>query len=127
MGDGGARQQLQRGIVEHFHMPPFDLCNAAMAVAHVFAQTDVRNNNHLRHGGLDCPHGPLDNAVRRIGLLRAFVFLRRNAEKKHAPHPLAPGGGRFLRGLFHRQLGHARHGSHRRAPDDPFADKKRID
>ena len=55
-----------------------------MAVAGVFAEADVGDDQQLRHGGLDLADGALDDAVGGVGLRANLVLLGGDAEQDHA-------------------------------------------
>ena len=74
------RQHGQRRVVVH----RFSVQNAAVAVAGVFAQTNVCNNLDLRILLFHCPDGLLHSAFVVIGRASDFVLPRGQAEQQHA-------------------------------------------
>ncbi len=65
---GGMRQrsfcqQLDRLVIQDMEMLAVDPGHAAMAMAHVFAQANIRDYDQLRASGLDRANGLLHDAV----------------------------------------------------------------
>ena len=107
MTHGGFGQQGQGGVVEyravgHEH--------AAVAVAHVFAETDVGDDQQLGPALFEQAHGLLHNAVFSIGSAGLFVLNGRNAEQDHGREARIHGLGHLLFQLLQAELVLAGHG-----------------
>ena len=70
--------------------------DAAMAVAHVFAQANIRDYDQFRASSLDRADGLLHDAVVGIGRFRLIVFLVWNTEKQDGLEPQIAGLLGFL-------------------------------
>ena len=105
MGDGLARQQLQGGVVVDVTV----LDHAAMAVIRILAETDVGDDDELRHVTLERTHRLLHRAlvVPRLGPGRILGV--RDPEEQHAADAQRRGLARVAQQLVDRRLGHARH------------------
>ena len=114
--NGGAGQQRQCRIIVHSPalVPPDD---AAMAVAHVFAQADICKHQQFGQFLLQQPRRLLHDAVGRISARSLFILPFGNPEQNHPRHPRRLRRRRFPDHLVRRQLKDPRHGRDRlRAP-----------
>lgn len=108
MAHGGLGQQFQGGVVEHRAAGGQD---AAVAVAHVFAQADVGDDVERGPAMLEAAHGFLYDTVLGIGAAGLFVLLGRDAEKDHGLQAVIHGLFHLLFQLGQRQLVLAGHGA----------------
>ena len=109
MADGRLGQQGQRGIIEHRAVGHQ---HAAVAVAHVFAEADVGDDDELGPALLEAAHGLLHNAVLGVGRAGFFIFFSRNAEEQHGHQARVHGLFHLLFQFSQRELVLAGHGSH---------------
>ena len=94
---GGLREQFQRRVVEDFHRSAglrqgvsiffhkpcrSRLHHAAMAVLHVFAQADVRDDQQRRQFLFQQPRRLLDNAIFRVSAGSLRILFVGNAEQQ---------------------------------------------
>ena len=100
-------------------------CDAAVAMAHVFAQTNIRDHNQLGTTGFDCADRLLDDAVFRIRRCGLLVFLLWYAEEQNGLEPEIAGALRFVGYFRKRKLKNARHARDGLPRHHSFADKKR--
>ena len=70
--------------------------HAAMAVAGVFAQTNIGNYGQIRRALFDFPNRILDHAILGIRATGLFILRLRNSKEKHCLH------SRFMRALCDR-------------------------
>ena len=90
-------------------MLAIDARDAAMAVAHVFAQANIRDHDQLGASGFDRADGLLHDAVFRVSAAGLFVFVARNAEEQHGLQAEIVGALRFIGHFRERELKNARH------------------
>jgi hypothetical protein len=81
--DRRAGEQGEGWIVQHARATRVALHDAAMPVAHVFAQADIGDDQQAGQFFLQQPDGLLDDAVARIGAGGPFILARGNAEQQH--------------------------------------------
>ena len=81
LGDGGAGEQLERGVVVD---DAVGAQHAAVAVARVLAQAQVGDHEQVGIGGLDRARGELDDAL-VVPRARALLVLGRRAARTAAP------------------------------------------
>ena len=98
--------------------------DAAVAMAHVFAQTNIRDHNQLGAAGLDRADGLRHDAVFRIRGCCLLVLLLRNAEEQNGLQPEIAGALRFIGCVRERELKNARHARDWLPRRQSFADKK---
>ena len=67
-------------------MLAIEASHAAMAVAGVFAQTNIGNYHQIRRALFDLPNRILDHAILGIRATGLFVFRLRNSKEKHRLH-----------------------------------------
>src|SRR5436190_1368770 len=99
--------------------------DAAMAVAHVFAQANIGDYDQFRASSLDGADGLLHDAVVGIGRFRLIVLLVWNTEKQDGLESQIVGPLRFVGHFREGQLENPRHARDRLPRGDPFADEKR--
>ena len=58
-------------------------CHAAMSVAHVFAKTDIGDDDQVRTFFLDRAHRLLHDTVFRVSPARLLIFFFWNTEEQH--------------------------------------------
>src|SRR2546421_5768677 len=119
----GTREQLEGRIVAHRTV----LDHAAVAVARVFAEADVGDDEQVRHGVLHRAHGLLHDAVIGVGLGAARILLRRNTEEQYAGDAHAGGILAFLDQLIHGEAVLAGHGCDRLSHAAAVHDEQGID
>jgi hypothetical protein len=73
MAQGGAGEQGKRGIVRHAAAAGF-YHDAAMAVAHVFAQANIRQHQKVRQMFFEQAHRLLHDAAARISAGSLFIL-----------------------------------------------------
>ena len=124
LGDGGAREQLERRVVVD---DAVGAQHAAVAVARVLAQAQVGDHEQVGVGALDRARRELDDAL-VVPRARALLVLgRRQAEQQHR------GDAERVRlaGLAHRgvdrEVVDARHRGDRRAAAAAVDDEHRVD
>ena len=88
MADSRLGEQVQGGIVLHL---AGRVDQAAMAVAGVFAQADVGDDEQFRIGLLEAGHGLLHDAVGGVGPAADRVFFLRQPEKHDRAQSLVHG------------------------------------
>ena len=101
--------------------------DAAVAVAHEFAEAHVGDDEQAGHARLQRADGALHDAVVGVGLRGALVLVRWDAEKEHAGTPAACAACGFGDEFALGELEDAGHRGDRRAGGDLFADEKRED
>ena len=100
-------------------------CDAAVAMAHVFAETNIRDNDQLGASRFDRSDGLLHDPVFRIRRCCLLVFSLRNAEEQDGLQPEIVGTLRFVGYFRERELENARHARDWLPRRHSFADKKR--
>ena len=120
------REQLERRVVQDFRGRPrrvsdFSNCraeaafhHAAMAVAHVFAQAHVRDDEQRRQFLFQQPHRLLHDAVLRVSAARLRILFVGNAEQQNRRHAERVRRRGLAQNFIRRQLKHAGHGVHGR-------------
>ena len=80
-------QQFEGRIVLHAagFIPGLDY--SAVAVRHVFAEADIRDDEQFRERAFQFANGPLDNAVSRVGAGGPGILRIRNAKENTAGTP----------------------------------------
>src|SRR5216684_7256745 len=101
--------------------------HAAMAVAHVFAKTNVRDHHHIGTLSFNRADRFLHNAVFGISGARSFVLLSWYAEKQHTLQTKRMRAFYFLGDFCRRQLKNPGHARDLPPAFQFFADKKRQD
>ena len=81
-----------------------------MAVLHVFAQADVRDDEQRRQFLFQQPDGLLHDAVLRVSAGSLRVLFVGNAEKQNGRNAERVGARRFADNFVRRKLEHAGHG-----------------
>ena len=87
MGKRGFNQKLDRLVVEYVEMLAIDPCDAAVAVAHVFAQTDIGDGDEVWAFRFNRSQHFLNDPVFCVGAACLSVFFFRNTEKQHRLQP----------------------------------------
>ncbi len=102
MGERGFDEQRDALVIQNVEMVAVDPRDAAMAVAHVFAEADIRNDEQLGTFGLDRTNRFLHDAILGVGAGCLLVLFVRDAEEDDG---LQTGGGgeRGLSGYFVRR------------------------
>ena len=113
VGDRGAREERERGVVVHVGTAQ----DTAVAVVGVLAQADVGPHHQVRHPALDGADRTRHRAVARPRSRALGVLLLRDAEKEHRAH--AQRGERL--GLLCRGLGGEPGVAGERGNRDPIA------
>lgn len=108
MAHGGPGQQFQGGVVEHRTAGGQD---AAVTVAHVFAQAHVGDDVERGPAMLEAAHGFLYDAVFGVGAAGLFVLHGRDAEEDNGLQAVIHGLFHLLFQLGQRQLVLAGHGA----------------
>ena len=85
--------------------------HAAMAVAHVFAQAHVRDDEQRRQFLFQQPHRLLHDAVLGVSAARLLIFFIGNAEEQNRRHAERVRRRRLAHNFIRRQLKHAGHGN----------------
>ena len=73
--------------------------DAAMAVAHVFAKTDVRYHDEVATACCDSAHRLLHDTILVVRAACLFVFVHRNSEQQHGLQSEVARALRFLADL----------------------------
>ena len=82
VGERGLHEQLDAFVVQDMEMVAVDPGDAAMAVAHVFAKTDIGNDEQLGAFGLDRADRLLHDAILSIRAGSGFILFGGNAEEE---------------------------------------------
>ena len=109
------REKFDRLIVQDMEMFAIHSRHAAMAVAHVFAETDIGDHDQLRTFRFDRADRFLNDSVLRVGAARLLIFFCWNTEEQHGLKPEIAGALRFVGYFFRRELENARHARDRAA------------
>jgi hypothetical protein len=96
-----------------------------VAMAHVLAQTNIRDHDQLGASGFDRSDRLLHDAVFRIGRCCLLVFFLRNAEEQCGLQPEIAGALRFVGYFRECELENARHACDWFPCRQPFADQQR--
>ena len=104
----GFRQQLDRFVVQDVEVVAVDPSDAAMSVAHVFTETNVRHDDEPGTLRFDRAHRLLDDAVLSMRAAGRFVLLARNAKEQHRLQTKIVGALRFIGYVCERQLENSR-------------------
>src|SRR6266508_235062 len=123
MRDGDAREQLERRVVADG--APLD--DAAVPVARVLAQAYVGEDQQVRHHVLHRPCRLLHDAVLRVRLRAARVFLGGQTEQQHTGDPHARDVLHILHELVDGETELAGHRPDRLAHAAPVDDEQRVD
>src|SRR2546421_10554605 len=99
--------------------------NTAMAVAHVFAYTNVRYHDEPGTLRLDRANSCLHDALFGIGATRGFIFFARNSEKKNGLQPQIESTLCFVSDFVDRELENAWHAFDRLPRLEFLADEQR--
>ena len=98
-----------------------------MAVLHVFAQADVRDDQQFRQFLFQQPHGLLDDAVFGVSAGSLRVLFVGNAEQQNGGNAERMGARRLAHDFIRRQLADAGHGLDGAAQLPPGAGEQRQD
>ena len=98
--------------------------HAAMAVAHVFAEANVRDDEQLRTFGLDRADGLLHHAILGVGAGGLLVLFVRDTEEEDGLQSGGAGARGFGGNFVRRKLLDARHAADRAARFDFFVHEK---
>jgi hypothetical protein len=96
-----------------------------MAVAHIFAKTNVRDRDDFRAFLFDRAQRFLDDAILGVSAARLFVLFGGNSKKKNGLESGVQRRSRLIDNFIDRELKNARHTFNRAALVDLFADEKR--
>ena len=94
-------------------MIAIDSGDAAMAVAHVFAQTNICHHDKVGTLRFDRSHGFLNDAILGVRTAGFLVLFARNSEKQHGLQPEFAGPLRFHHHIRKRELINAGHATDR--------------
>jgi hypothetical protein len=111
MADGGAREKFEGGVVQDFGVRAVAFDDAAMTVAHVFAEANVGNDEEFRQRFFQRANCLLNDAVAGVSAGGLFVFGFRNAEKNYGAHAGFEGGFGFAEDFIDGKLENAGHGA----------------
>ena len=123
----GFHEQLDAFVVQDVEMVAIHPGDAAVPVAHVFAEANVGDDEQVGTFRLDRADCLLHDAILRIGAGSALVLFVRQAEKEDSAEPGLRGADGFAGDLVRRDLldpGHAADGA---AALDFLANEKRKD
>src|SRR6266478_3918133 len=90
-------------------MVAVNTCDAAMAMAHVFAQANVGDCDQLRAFRLNSAQRFLNDSIFRISAAGLFVFMFWNSEQQDRLEAEIFSAARFIGNLFYGQLKNSRH------------------
>jgi hypothetical protein len=110
VADGGAGEEIERGIVEDAGLRSALIDDAAMAVGGVFAEADVGDHEELGQGFFEELHGLLDDAVAMPCARSAVIFTGRKPEEQHGGNPKIECRGGVLNQFIWGKLKDAGHG-----------------
>ena len=83
--------------------------DAAMPVAHVFAQANIRDDEQIGQFFFEKADGLLNDSILRISTGRAFVFAIWNAEQQHRRNTKRMCASCLTQQFIRRKLEHAGH------------------
>ena len=106
-------------------MVAVDASHAAMAMAHVFAKTNIGDRDHIRTFFLNRAQRFLHNAVFGISAARMFILFLRNPKKENGLEPGVVRLSRFIDDFAKRNLKDARHARDWTSLVDLLVDEKR--
>ena len=121
----GFYQKIDCLIVEHMEMIAVDARHAAMSVAHVFTQTNIRDDDDFRTFLFDRSHRFLHDSIFGVSAGGLFVFFFGNSEKQDRLQPEVLRAFRFIDNLVERKLKNPRHARDRSSLADLFAHEQR--
>src|ERR1700730_6964726 len=101
-----------------------DSGHTAMAVTHIFTETNIRNRDHFRTFVFDRAQRFLDNAVFGISAARLLIFFFRYPKKENGLEPGVLRLPRLIDNLAKGELKNARHACDRTPFVDLFAHEK---
>ncbi len=133
VGSGGGvgkrafHEQLDALVVQDVEMVAVDPSYAAVAVAHVFAQADIGDDEELGTFGLDCADRMLHDAIFGVSAGGGFILFVRDAEKKDGLQAGGLGAGGLRCDLAWRELIDPGHAADRAAGADFLVHEKRKD
>ena len=93
-------QELDGLVVKDMEMISIDACDAAMPMAHVFAQANVGDCDQIGTSRFDGAQRFLNDAVFCVRAAGLFVLLVRNPEKKDRLEPQILGAERLVGNLL---------------------------
>jgi len=125
VGHGGPHEELHGGVVLHVGLAVRKMRDAAVPVAHEFAEAHIGDDEQIRARLLQRPHRALDHAVFRVSLRSALILEPGNAEEQHCGDARGARARRFGNDVPLAPLMNARHAGHRHGRLDFFADKQR--
>ena len=94
------REKLDRFIVQDMEMFAIHFRHAAMSVAHVFAETNIGDDDQLRAFRFDGADRFLNHSVFVVGRARSLILGRGNTEKQHGLKPEITGTLGLLGNFF---------------------------
>ena len=124
VGDRGAHEQLERGVVVDVAVLAHD---AAVAVARVLAQAHVGHDEQVGVGLLDRADRELDDALVVVGARALLVLVVGDAEQQHGRDAEGGGGARLLDGVGDREALDAGHRGDGLAAVGAVDDEQRVD
>lgn len=93
VADGGFGEELEGGVILDGPVGAFFFDNAAVAVAHVFAEADVGNDEEIGEFLFEEADGLLDDAIFGVGPGGFGVFGFGDAEEEDGADAVLEGGG----------------------------------
>jgi hypothetical protein len=118
-----AGEEVERGIVLHVAVRD----HAAVAVARVLAEADVRHEDEVGHGDAQRADAALDDAVVVVRARGELVLLRRDPEEQDGREPEAPHLRRFLDEHVDGAAGDPRQSGQRLVDAFALADEHGVD
>ena len=102
-----------------------ELRDAAMPVAHVFAEANVGDYDERGQLRFQPPDGALGDSVFRVSLRRVLIFLRGNAEQQHRANARCVGRPCLEDEFVDIELENAGHTRNSDTPGDLIGDEER--
>jgi len=127
VGDGGGCEQLHARIIVNARDAVVKLGDAAVSVAHVFAEAYVGHDDERGELFFQKADGALGDAVFGVGLGGVFVLVRGDSEDEHGADAGGVGGAGFDEEFSEVELEDAGHAGDGDAAGDFFGDEKRED
>src|SRR5262249_51852342 len=118
-------QKIDTLVVQHMKMVAVNASDAAMAVTHVFTETNVRDRNDFRTIVLERAQRFLHYAILGISAARLFILYLGNSKKENGLKSGVLYLSCFIDNFTGGELKHAWHAHDRTPFVDLFADEKR--
>ena len=125
MTQSGSRQELQARVVQNLRAIFAPSNDAAMSMAHVFAEADVSDHNQFRQFGFQQSDRLLNNAAGGVSAAGALILSLRYAKKQDCGNPQRQRSRSFAQKFIRGQLENARHRFDRAADFAALANKQR--